>query len=711
MRSVTQEEQFELEGWNNTTQPYESSMCIHHKLEIQAHETPNNIALVDKKTEFSYKQLNDASNALANILLANKIDLEDNVVVCLDRSIELMISIFGILKSGGVYIPVTPNYPKGRINQILSESAPKFIITFERYQELYDETVAEIIFVDDFINNYPRLINTSPKINITSKNLAYTIYTSGTTGNPKGVLIEHHSVMNRIGWMQRAYPLSENDVLIQKTSITFDVSIWELFWWTFAGARLVILPDGDEKKPEQLINYINEFNISIIHFVPSMFNVFTDVVENGRIEEQIGSLKWIFCSGEKLESRVVSQFYQMTAKLENNTSIVNLYGPTEATVDVSYYECKKEDKTDDIPIGKPIDNTEIYIINADCNLLPRGQEGELVICGVNLARGYLNQQQLTNEKFINLEVFGKIKRAYKTGDRAYYNEAGNLIFKGRLDSQVKLRGNRIELSEIENTIKRFEKVSLCVCVLKGQPILSAHIIAFVVPEKNKIVNTEELKRYLAIWLPEYMIPSKIEIVESLPITIHGKLDRNSLLKQTEHNQKLTIQSKLQIEKTIQSIWAKLFNTEDISTENNFFEIGGNSIVLIQLINAINNELSIELDIIKVFEFPTIKLLSKYIKDTINEKKIIDMGKLTLSKEKIQKELIDFICQQFYVDEEDIEVDESLVDSGIIDSIGLIEISSYIEKTYSFKVQNEQMNRENFGSVIKITQYIKNEMSS
>ena len=618
MKSMNMEEQKKIKMWNNTSSPYEENVCIHEKLEEQSKKTPNHIALSFKSRNFTYKELNDASNAMANLLLGKKIAIEDNVIIHLERSIELFICIFGILKAGGVYIPITPNYPSLRIKHIISESNPKFIITSEYYLKNYESCTCEVILIDDFINRY-RLLNIKPpSINITSKNLAYTIYTSGTTGKPKGVQIEHHSVLNRIGWMQKSYTLNENDVILQKTPITFDVSVWELFWWTFSGARLVILPDGDEKNPIQLIKYIEEYSISVIHFVPSMFNLFINILGKQEKIDQINSLKWIFCSGEKLEGNSVNQFYRVTSTYPNSTCIVNLYGPTEATVDVTFYECKKGKHHGIIPIGKPIDNTEIYTIDVKNNILSPGEEGELVICGTNLARGYLNQQELSNEKFIDLNVFGQIKRAYKTGDRAYYNEEGDLIFIGRSDFQIKLRGNRIELSEIEYTINQFNDVASCVCLLNNKEELSAHIVAFIIPEPSKALDIKGLYDYIKNCLPDYMIPSKIISIQEFPITEHGKLDKNMLLRQFEIEQKLMVFSESNIENSLKIIWAKLFNKKNISSEINFFDIGGNSILLIQLVSAINDKLGIDLDIIKIFEFPTIRLLSEHIEEILNK---------------------------------------------------------------------------------------------
>jgi amino acid adenylation domain-containing protein len=611
MNSITLNEQIEIEKWNDTACPYEESLCIHHKLEAQTKRTPHQIALTFKGKDFSYKELNDAANALANILLKKGISIEDNVIVHLEKGIDLMVSIFAILKSGGVYIPLSSKYPQERINYIVDESKPKLIITTEQLLNQYNYGDCETFTIDNFLGSYQSFNTKSPDVQISSKNLAYIIYTSGTSGNPKGVLIEHHSVLNRIGWMQKEFPITEEDVLLQKTSITFDVSIWELFWWTFVGARLVLLPEGDEKKPDQIINCIKLHNVSIIHFVPSMFNVFVDVLKKNETTQEINSLRWIFCSGEELKATSVTKFYETIHK-NSNTTIVNLYGPTEATVDVTYHTCIRM-PYDVIPIGKPIDNTEIYIIDKHKNVLPFMVEGELVICGVNLARGYLSQDKLTAEKFVDLDVLGKKKRAYLTGDRAFINEMGEVIFKGRIDSQIKLRGFRIELDEIENSILKYKGISECSCILKDKDKETAHIVCFIVSSVFHVIEIDALKEHLINRLPEYSIPSRIEKLNALPLTSSGKVDR---IKLHEFSNEFSIVAELksnnQIEKVVKEIWSEILNRDTIPQDINFFDLGGNSLLLIQLSLLIKSKLDLTISPISIFEYPTIKEFSEYI---------------------------------------------------------------------------------------------------
>jgi amino acid adenylation domain-containing protein len=615
MNQISLEEQISMEEqikeWNDTSCPYEASVCIHEKLEDQSKKTPSHIALTFNETDFSYKELNDAANALANILLEKGIHIEDNVIVHLEKSIELMISIFGILKAGGVYVPLSSNYPEERIHYIVNESRPKLVLTSKQHIAHYKNTDCEVIILDDFLYAYRNLNLEKPAVKVSSRNLAYIIYTSGTSGNPKGVLIEHHSVLNRIGWMQKKFPIDETDVLIQKTSITFDVSIWELFWWTFVGARLIILPEGDEKKPDQIINCIRKYQVSIIHFVPSMFNVFVDVVKKNETTQQINSLRWIFCSGEELKATAVAKFYQ-TIHENQHTTIVNLYGPTEATVDVTYHTCIRK-PYDIIPIGKPIDNTEIYIIDEHKNILPFNAEGELIICGVNLSRGYLNQKELSSEKFIKLKLLGETKRAYRTGDLAYINDGGEVIFKGRIDHQIKLRGYRIELSEIENTVLKHNGIAECSCILCEKNKDTAHIVCFMVATESHDIEIDSLKEYLKRILPDYAIPSRFKKVNSLPLSTSGKIDRTKLQELAkEYSPKKEFTSLTQIEKKIQEIWSDLLNRKSIPADMNFFELGGNSLLLIQLSLLVKEKLNVTISPISIFEYPTIKEFSKYI---------------------------------------------------------------------------------------------------
>ncbi len=599
---------------NDTTAPYRENECLHELLEYQAKFFPNKEAICSKDQSLTYADIDISANAIANELLSKEISVEDYVIVFLERSLELIPSIFGVLKSGGVYVPIVSSTPRNRLKSIIDDTRAKVIITCSKLLDSLPSCNCNIILADNLLNNLKDYDLKKPAVDVNSSNLAYAIFTSGTSGKPKGVLIEHHSVFNRIGWMQNEYPIDANDVLIQKTPISFDVSIWELFWWTLVGAKLILLENGFEKDPHKIIDCINKNEVSAIHFVPSMFNTFVMCLHNMTPSNvsKIKSLKWLFCSGEELQSQPVSEFYQLCLKNNIATTVVNLYGPTEATVDVTYYTCPPE-LNSPIPIGKPIDNTEIYIVNDKNEILSDGEVGELVICGVNLARGYLNRTKLTNEKFISLrKPDGKVVKAYKSGDQAYYNQNGELIYKGRIDGQIKLRGNRIELSEIENTIISFKGIGECACILKDRKKESAHIIAFIIT--NEKINTEELSIFLSDTLPSYMIPSKYINTKQLPLSTNGKLDRDKLLNDYENslNEQNELKSISYYERILQKIWGQLFSTPKVSPVVNFFELGGNSLLLVQTSLLIKKELNIDVDVIDLMQYPTIRSMAEFI---------------------------------------------------------------------------------------------------
>jgi amino acid adenylation domain-containing protein len=590
--------------------PYENKTCIHEKLEQTAQRFPDRCALSYEKQTMTYSELDRQSNAVANKLLLAGIGIEDFVLVYLDRSIELMVSIFGTLKAGGVYVPVNKEVPKERIVSILEDTQASIVITSRSYAGNIPEG-PDVVYIDEFLSDKNSHNTSAPKVDIKSNNLAYAIFTSGSTGKPKGVLIEHHSVMNRIGWMQKQFPITTDDVLLQKTPITFDVSIWELFWWSFVGASLSVLPETYEKNPERLFSTIHDAGVTVIHFVPSMLNVSLGYLRSHTAVNYTKSLRWVFSSGEALMSATVSEFYKINSRiLSNKATLVNLYGPTEATVDVSYFICH-EPVPDEIPIGKPIDNTQLYIIDEKHQILPANEEGELVICGVNLARGYLNRDVLNQEKFVTLVVGNTQVRAYKTGDKAFYNANGDIIYKGRFDFQVKLRGYRIELTEIENVTLQHPEIVDCACVVVNEGTVGAEIICYYTCSCNNI-QEKSIFDFLSKKLPGYMIPSQFINLPSLPRIPSGKIDRKALI---NHNNVATtvFEEEEPVEEKLKKIWGGLLKKEISSVSENFFDLGGNSIMIIQMTMLIQKEMGISIDVIELFQYTTIQSLAAFIK--------------------------------------------------------------------------------------------------
>jgi len=519
----------ELEEFNNTHRWFPDDVTIQELFEAQVRERASDIAIIcDHGKAFgsgyylTYEQLNEKANQLANCL-RNKGAVPDQIIgIIVDRSFAMIIGILGILKAGCAYLPISPENPEERIHYMLSDSEVKILL-------VQDKTLEKILFDGQVVNLEDSKVYTGSAENLpvinTSSDLAYVIYTSGSTGKPKGVMIEHRSLMNRLSWMQNAYPINENDVILQKTPFYFDVSVWELFWWGFQGAKLCFLMPGGEGIPLAIVETIKKHKISVMHFVPSMLNVFLDYLEGKSAEEikKLSSVKQVFASGEALTPSHVRKYNNIFGKY-TDTKLTNLYGPTEATVDVSYFDCPANGNIENIPIGKPIDNTKFFIIK-DNRLLPVGETGELCVSGVGVARGYINNTKLTNEKFVD-NPFLPGELMYRTGDIARWLPDGNIEYLGREDNQVKIRGLRIELGEIESTIRDFHSINDCIAVVKKYSENIILIIAYVVCREELDVN--KLKNYLKDFLPEYMVPNHFIPIDQIPVLPNGKADRKSL---------------------------------------------------------------------------------------------------------------------------------------------------------------------------------------
>lgn len=496
---------------------------IHHLFEEQVKKTPHKIAVYSYQNDpMTYRQLNEKANQLAAILRRKGVGPDKIVAMLIDRSPSMIIGIMGILKAGGAYLPISPADPPERIRYMVEESQVEFLL-------VQNKTVHAIPFDGETINLDNDGLYSGPSENLIIINkpddLAYVIFTSGSTGRPKGVMIEHRSVVNRLHWMQKRYPIDDTDTLLQKTPYNFDVSVWELFWWAFNGASVCFLIPGGEKIPFIIIEAIKQWKITVLHFVPSMMNVFLEYIkEKEPIEiKKLSFLKKVFVSGEALHPGHLKKFNENLGQ-HTMASLTNLYGPTEATVDVTFYDCPREN-IEKIPIGKPIDNIQLFVLSDDDEIQAVGETGELCISGVGLARGYLNNVLLTKEKFID-NPFLPGKKMYKTGDIARWLPDGNIEYLGRKDFQVKIRGLRIELGEIENVIMQYPTVRDCLVTVHQISESIILIVAYYVAEEELPANT--LKEFLKIYLPDYMIPNRYIKIEKIPLTSNGKANRKEL---------------------------------------------------------------------------------------------------------------------------------------------------------------------------------------
>ncbi|MGD0404947.1 MAG: amino acid adenylation domain-containing protein [Candidatus Acidiferrales bacterium] len=424
---------------NNTPVEYpDRNRSLHSLFEAQASRTPEQVALVFEDENITYRELNERSNQLAHYLQKQGIAPNALVGICAERSIEMVVALLAILKAGGAYVPLDPEYPTERLAMMIEDSETPGVLTQQKLLAHFSSRETPTFCLDTDWKSLASESTANLDIAVSPSDAAYAIYTSGSTGKPKGVVNVHQGIVNRLLWMQDAYRLTSDDRVLQKTPYSFDVSVWEFFWPLITGARLVIARPGGHRDPRYLADIINREKITTLHFVPSMLRSFLEAVEIPKRS----SVRQVFCSGEALPADLQRQFFsRMDAEL------YNLYGPTEASVDVTHWTCRRDDNRSFVPIGRPIANMEIYILDEQLRLTPAGAEGELHIGGIGLARGYLNRPELTAEKFIHNPLSNDPNaRLYKSGDLARFLPSGDIEYLGRLDYQVKIRGFRIETS-------------------------------------------------------------------------------------------------------------------------------------------------------------------------------------------------------------------------------------------------------------------------
>jgi amino acid adenylation domain-containing protein len=451
-----------------------------------------------------------------------------------------------------------------------------------------------------------------PAISRSPEQLAYVIYTSGSTGKPKGVMNTHRAVCNRLLWMQEHYQLSTKDRILQKTPFSFDVSIWEFFWPLMTGARLVMAEPEMHKDVTYLIEIIKSSSITTLHFVPSMLQLLLD--EPG-LEECV-SLQRVICSGEALSPSLQTRFYQ-----RSQAQLSNLYGPTEAAIDVSYWECQRGDQSQSVPIGFPVANTRLYVLDPQGHPVPVGVSGELHIGGVQVARGYLNQPQQTAAKFIRDPFSADPGTSlYKTGDTVRYRPDGALEYLGRIDYQVKIRGLRIELGEIETVLAQHPTVREAVVITREFAPGDTRIVAYLTainpstPSYSSF-DREEIQRYLTAHLPDYMVPRIFVVMETFPLSPNGKIDRLRLppVEADVHSQQKTyVAPSNDLERSIAEIWGEILHLQQVSTESSFFELGGHSLLVMQMRSKLKERLHVDLSIIDAFRFTTIQALAHHL---------------------------------------------------------------------------------------------------
>jgi amino acid adenylation domain-containing protein len=621
VRVLPNKDKSELQLWNNTNVNINTNTCLHKRFEEQAKTTPDEIAIRFKEKSLSYSQLNKHANRLSNFLIERGVQVEDIVAIAMDRSLELIVSILAIHKAGAAYLPIDASYPEERIEAIFEDGQPKLILTTsENATKLSQQN--KVILIDNILAEPLSENDENPNVEIGSENLAYLLFTSGSTGRPKGVMIEHHSVINKLIWMQQQHPIGKNESLLLKTPITFDVSVWELFWWFFNGSSLTILPPDGEKDPREIIETTANKGVSTLIFVPSMFAPFVEYVKSKELVSKLSNLKYIILIGEALSPQLVMDFNELRTKYFS-PRLVNTYGPTEATVAVSFYNCPEINPVDRVFIGKPISNTKLLVIDKNQHICPIGVAGELVISGENLARGYKNSPELNTSRFIEIkDLEGQNIKVYKTGDVAKWDENGELDFIGRIDNQVKIRGYRIELGDIETKLLAYESVETAVVIVNTIREGNKQLVAYVVLKNNSPNDSSDIKKFLKQNLPEYMVPAHIVVLDKMPLNSSEKIDRKALPKPNINGSNIIASPVSDTEKKLSQIWANLLNIQNISISSNFFDIGGNSLLVISMVSQIEKLLKINIEPVTIMQYSSIRNLAEYI-DSMESSKVLD----------------------------------------------------------------------------------------
>ncbi|MCW5317886.1 amino acid adenylation domain-containing protein [Nostoc sp. KVJ3] len=635
MLTASEQQQLLIE-WNDTQVDYAFDKCIHQLFEEQVERTPDAVAVVFENQQLTYHELNCRANQLAHYLRSLGVSADVLVGICAERSLEMVVGLLGILKVGGAYVPLDPEYPQDRLSFMLEDAQVSVLLSQQQLVEKLPEHQARVVCLDTDWEIILQSNQQNPITGVQASNLAYVIYTSGSTGKPKGAINTHLGICNRLLWMQQAYQLTEIDCVLQKTPFSFDVSVWEFFWPLLTGARLVVAKPGGHKDSGYLVNLILEQQVTTLHFVPSMLQIFLE--EQGL--KDCSSLKRVICSGEALPKELQERFFACLG-----CQLHNLYGPTEAAIDVTFWECQPESNLKTVPIGRPISNTQIYILDQNLQPVPLGVPGELHIGGAGLAKGYLNRPELTQEKFIPNpfeEAGGRRQKAggvrerrrkiaqspassprlYKTGDLARYLPDGNIEYLGRIDNQVKIRGFRIELGEIEAALSQHQDVQTSVVIVREDIPGDKRLVSYIVlqpeqtcTERSRSTPTiSELRSFLKEKLPEYMVPSAIVILESLPLTSNGKIDRRALPAPEPSS---TLSDKYAaprnpIEEILALIWQQVLKIELVGRHDNFFTLGGHSLLATQLVSRVRSSLKVELPLRSLFAAPTIAELAQLI---------------------------------------------------------------------------------------------------
>jgi malonyl CoA-acyl carrier protein transacylase len=633
---LTDAEQQQLLAWNQTQTDYPKDQTIVDLFQAQVEKTPDNIAVVFEDQQLSYQELNTKANQLAHYLMTFGVGTETLVGICVERSLEMVIGLLGILKAGAAYVPLDPDYPQERLQFMLEDSKVKVLLSqsnlLKRLPVSTETTVAaKVICLDSEWEQIAAGSGDNPVRQSGPENLAYVIYTSGSTGQPKGVLIPHSNVTHLLTVTQSIFHFNNRDVWTLFHSYAFDFSVWEVWGALFYGGKLVVVPYCTTRSPEDFYDLLCTQGVTILNQTPSAFRQLIAVEDQKDISNDL-TLRLVIFGGEALEFQSLRPWFERHG--DQIPQLVNMYGITETTVHVTHRRLTLADlKKPGSLIGFPLPGWQTYILDNHLQLTPIGIPGELYIGGVGLARGYLNRPNLTTEKFIEIEPFKKCQRLYKTGDLACYLPDGNIEYLGRIDNQVKIRGFRIELGEIEALLSNHPAIQKNAVIVHEDSRTDKRLVAYMILHKEQVIDNTILRDFLKKQLPDYMIPSAFITLETLPLTPNGKIDRLEL-QNLEVSYQLSeenfVAPDTNIEEILSSIWVDVLGVERVGVHDNFFELGGDSIKAIQIAAHLKRK-KMSIKVADIFNSSTISELADkvFISNKIAEQSIVS-GKIPLS---------------------------------------------------------------------------------
>ncbi|HEX7733566.1 MAG TPA: amino acid adenylation domain-containing protein [Ktedonobacteraceae bacterium] len=603
------EHQLLITAWNATRVAHQHAMSLHQQFEEQAAKTPDVVAVQYEDQFLTYQELNRRANQLAHYLRVLGIKADVPVGVCVERSLELIIGLLGTLKAGGAYVPLDVSQPLERLAFILQDASIPVLLTTQDILPALHETTPRVVYLDKDWPAIARESEEQAQSIIAAENLAYVIYTSGSTGRPKGVMLTHHAICNHTVWMRDYFPFTVGDRLLQKTAISFDASVWEFCCALLTGVTLVMARPGGQRDSKYMVEILHREYISILLIVPSHLQILLD--EPGW--QKCTSLRYLGCGGEDLPA-VLSQ---RLAAFPHPALLYNLYGPTETTVETICWVGKPESVTGEkVPIGQPVFNTQVYVLDHHFRPVPIGVTGELYIGGDALARGYLKRADLTAEQFVpnpfNQETG---TRLYRTGDLARYRPDGTLEYLGRKDNQVKLRGYRIEIGEIEAILGQHPLVQQCAIIVREDIPGDRRLVAYIVPHSEEAPTASSLRATLQAKLPSYMVPSTFVIQTSLPRSSSEKIDRHALPRPESINlesEATYVAPQSELEQAIATAWQEALHIEKVGIHDNFFDLGGHSLLLVRVQSSLHQTLNQEIPLMDMFKHTTINALARHL---------------------------------------------------------------------------------------------------